>query len=371
MRKKTSITLYDFDLPEDLIAQYPAEERDASRLLVVDRASGKTEDRQFSELTDYLNEGDLLVFNDSRVIKARLIGEKEGSGARIEILLTKCINAEKSIAGLAIPEMEQRNNEDVWEAIARPAKRLHPGDSIAFGTELRAEVVSKADGGLVKLRFGFKGRFLETLDQIGHVPLPPYIRREDDENDTERYQTIYACSPGSVAAPTAGLHFTDNIIKKLHEKGVETAFVTLHIGLGTFRPVQTECIEDHRMHEEYYYINGEVRRQINSAKSDGRRIICVGTTSVRTLESVSVWDHEGGRYIPEENCVGDTDIFIYPGGRKFFMTDGLITNFHLPKSTLFMLVSAFYDREKMLAIYKSAIEKRYRFFSYGDAMLIL
>ena len=370
MRKKTSIALFDYYLPEDLIAQYPAGERDASRLLVVDRASGKTDDRRFSDLADYLHEGDLLVFNDSRVIKARLIGEKEASGARIEILLTKCINKEKSIAGFAISGMEHQDNEE-WEAIARPAKRLHPGDCIAFGPELRAEVVGKADGGLVNLRFECEGRFLETLEQIGHVPLPPYIRRDDEEKDAERYQTVYAKAHGSAAAPTAGLHFTENMIEKLREKGVETAFITLHVGLGTFRPVQTECIEDHRMHEEYYYISREARRQINEAKADGRRIICVGTTSVRTLESASVWDHVGNRYIPEENCVGDTDIFLYPGGRGFFMADGLITNFHLPKSTLFMLVSAFYDREKMLAIYKGAIEKRYRFFSYGDAMLIL
>ena len=359
--KKTNISIFDYDLPEELIAQYPVAKRDTSRLLVVNRGDGSTEDRRFFDLADYLNEGDVLVFNDSRVIKARLIGEKEGGGARIEILLVKRIDSER----------EDNKSEEIWEVIARPAKRLHPGDRISFGKELSAKVMDKAEDGFLNFCFEYSGVFLDTLDRIGHVPLPPYIRREDEGTDTERYQTIYAKSPGSAAAPTAGLHFTKGLLEQLNKKGIETVFVTLHVGLGTFRPVKTDYIEDHRMHEEYYYISEDARLRINKAKSDGRRIISVGTTSVRTLESASVWDHEGGRYIPKYNCTGQTDIFFYPGGRDFFMTDGLITNFHLPKSTLLMLVSAFYDHEKMLSIYKEAIDKKYRFFSYGDAMLIL
>ena len=351
----TDVSLFDYKLPEELIAQYPADVRDASRLLVVDRETGKTEDRLFSDLPDCLKSGDLLVFNDSRVIKARIFGKKEETGAKIEILLSKRLD----------------EGMEVWEALARPAKRLHAGDIVVFGTELSAEVVRKTDEGFVILHFHFSGDFDNILEQLGHVPLPPYISRDDEEKDAVRYQTVYAKDAGSVAAPTAGLHFTDEILDRLRAKGIETAFVTLHVGLGTFRPVQTETIEAHKMHAEQYYIGEEARRKINRAKSEGRRIICVGTTSVRTLESASTWDHEGGRYIPEHMSEGETDIFIYPGGRKFFMTDGLITNFHLPKSTLLMLVSAFYDRERVLEIYKEAAEKKYRFYSYGDAMLIL
>ncbi|MCL1895723.1 MAG: tRNA preQ1(34) S-adenosylmethionine ribosyltransferase-isomerase QueA [Clostridiales bacterium] len=351
----TDISLFDYGLPEELIAQYPADKRDASRLLVVDRVSGGTEDRHFSDLPEYLREGDVLVFNDSKVIKARLLGGKEGTGARIEVFLLK--------------RLEGRG--EFWEALAKPAKRLHAGDRILFGEELTAEVIERRDNGCVYVRFSREREFPEVLEQLGHVPLPPYIRREDEEIDAVRYQTVYADEPGSAAAPTAGLHFTDELIERLRAKGVETAFLTLHVGLGTFRPVKTDMIEDHRMHTEHYHISEEARLKINLAKSQGRRIVCVGTTSVRTVESASVWDHEGGRYIPEGNYSGETDIFIYPGGPGFHMTDGLITNFHLPKSTLLMLVCAFYDREKMLSVYREAVEKRYRFFSYGDAMLIL
>jgi len=361
----TDTLLFDYELPEELIAQYPTERRDASRLLVVDRSTGKTEDRHFSDLPEYLRAGDVLIFNDSRVIKARLIGERLPTGARVELfLLRRFQNGD--------PEWDH-GLYDVWECLAKPGKRLKEGDRVRFGEELSATVVSKLSGGSVLAMFETpSGRtFEEALAVVGHTPLPPYIRRTDESADEERYQTVYAKEPGSAAAPTAGLHFTDELLERLRGKGVETVFITLHVGLGTFKPVQTENIEEHKMHVEYYQIDEDARTRINRAKSEGRRVICVGTTSVRTLESAGVWDHEGGRYIPERNMIGGTDIFIYPGGREILMADGLITNFHLPKSTLLMLVSAFYDREKMLEIYKGAIEKRYRFFSYGDAMLIL
>ena len=375
----TDISLFDYNLPEELIAQYPAEKRDASRLLVVDRATGGTADRRFSDLPECLREGDVLVFNDSRVIKARLLGVKEGTGARIEIFLVKRLEGQG----------------ELWEALARPAKRLHAGDRVLFGEGLSAEMAGRADDGCVHVRFLYEGAFAEALERLGHVPLPPYIRREDEASDAERYQTVYADEPGSAAAPTAGLHFTDGLLERLRGMGVETAFITLHVGLGTFRLVQAEAIEDHRMHAEHYHIGEGARQKINLAKSQGRRIVCVGTTSVRAVESACVpgngskgafgherkgafdserkgaFDTERGWHIPERNSSGETDIFIYPGGAGFHMTDGLITNFHLPKSTLLMLACAFYDREKMLALYKEAVEKRYRFFSYGDAMLIL
>ena len=357
----TDVSLFDYDLPEELIAQYPAERRDASRLLVFDRVSGRTADRYFSDLPEYLRAGDVLVFNDSRVIKARLIGGKEGTGARVEIFLVKRLEPD----GIILP------GEERWETLARPAKRLHTGDRVMFGTGLSAEILGHTDAGSVNVRFVHEGAFLETLERLGHVPLPPYIRREDEEEDAERYQTVYAKMPGSIAAPTAGLHFTDELLELLRGRGVETVFLTLHVGPGTFRPVQTDVIEEHRMHTEQYHISEDARGRINRAKADGRRIICVGTTSVRTIESAYALDHEGSEYIPESGSEGETDIFIYPGGAEFHMTDGLITNFHLPKSTLFMLVSAFAGREKMLEAYREAVGKRYRFFSYGDAMLIV
>ena len=356
----TSISLFDYDLPEELIAQYPAEERDGSRLLVLDRESGKVEHRGFFDLPEYLRRGDLVVFNDSRVLKARLIGEKEGTGARVELLLVK-----RKGTGEA---------DELWEVLAKPAKRLRVGDRVRFGRgdqHLSAEVVSKGEDGFVDVRFEFDGVFLEVVEQVGHVPLPPYIRREDEETDAERYQTVYANDPGSAAAPTAGLHFTEELLERLSEKGVETAFVTLHVGLGTFRPVQTDRIEDHRMHSEFYQISEEERLKINRAKAEGRRIICVGTTSVRTLESACDCGRDGLWHISAVKASGDTDIFIYPGSAGFRIADGLITNFHLPKSTLLMLVSAFAGREKTLEVYREAIEKKYRFFSYGDAMLVI
>jgi S-adenosylmethionine:tRNA ribosyltransferase-isomerase len=241
---------------------------------------------------------------------------------------------------------------------------------VIFGLDLKAVITEKTDEGFALADFIFSGAFTETVERLGHVPLPPYIKRDDKEEDAERYQCVYAAVPGSLAAPTAGLHFSDRLLQNVRKKGAETVFVTLHVGLGTFLPVKNENIEDHKMHSEYYYINEDARSRINRAKEEGRRVICVGTTSLRTLESAGEYN-ERGWYIPESKKSGETDIFIYPGSRESFMTDGLITNFHLPKSTLLMLVSAFYDREKVLKIYREAIEKGYRFFSYGDAMLIL
>ncbi|MCL2111895.1 MAG: tRNA preQ1(34) S-adenosylmethionine ribosyltransferase-isomerase QueA [Clostridiales bacterium] len=353
----TDISLFDYELPEGLIAQYPAAERDASRLLVVDRASGGREHKFFYDLPKHLRAGDVLVFNDSCVIRARLVGEKEGTGARIEVFLLRRLEG----------------GGELWETLARPARRLRTGDCVLFGggQGLAAEVMGRGDDGSVYVRFRCEGDFMDALERLGRVPLPPYIRREDEGEDATRYQCVYANEPGSAAAPTAGLHFTDGLLDGLRGMGVETVFVTLHVGLGTFRPVQTDAIEEHKMHSENYYIGENARRRINLAKAEGRRVICVGTTSVRTLESACIYNEGDGWHIPESACEGDTDIYIYPGGRGIHMADGLITNFHLPKSTLLMLVSAFYDRERVLEIYREAIEKGYRFFSYGDAMLIL
>ena len=340
----TDIGLFDYILPEELIAQRPVSERDSSRLLVTDRATGKTEHRHFSDLPEYLREGDVLVFNDSRVIKARLYGTKEETGARIELLLTRQTEGGKD-----------------WEALARPAKRLRPGDRVVFGEGFSAEIVSRGEDGLVNIRFESVEDFWSELERYGHTPLPPYIRRDDEDDDAGSYQTVYAETPGSAAAPTAGLHFTEKLLEKLRGIGVETVFVTLHVGLGTFRPVSADKIEEHKMHEEYYLVSDDVRDRIELAKKESRRVICVGTTSLRTVESA----FETGQWESR------TDIFFYPGGKRFLVTDGLITNFHLPRSTLLMLVSAFYDREKVLKIYEEAIKERYRFYSYGDAMLII
>jgi S-adenosylmethionine:tRNA ribosyltransferase-isomerase len=372
----TDIKLFDYVLPEGSVAQYPLNERDASRLLVVNRSDENTEDRFFFDLPEYIGEGDVLVFNDSRVIKARLIGEKAGTGARIELFLVNRINdVETILAGDAVQGAEQGSEQgtetEKWQALAKPAKRLHIQDEVIFSPDFKAVITGKTDDGFVYADFVYDGVFSEALERLGHVPLPPYIRRSDEEVDADRYQCVYAEVPGSVAAPTAGLHFTERLLQNIRKKGVETVFITLHVGLGTFQPVKEECIEDHKMHTEYYHINEEVRDRINRAKEEGRRIICVGTTSLRSLESAGQYSNERGWFIPESKKSGETDIFIYPGSRESFMTDGLITNFHLPKSTLLMLVSAFYDREKVLEIYREAIEKGYRFFSYGDAMLIL
>jgi S-adenosylmethionine:tRNA ribosyltransferase-isomerase len=268
--------------------------------------------------------------------------------------------------------LKQLAQPDAWEALARPGRRLAVGDHVIFGdgdATLRGELLEKHEDGSVRVRFSYEGVFLEVLEHLGRIPLPPYIRREPDERDAERYQTVYATVPGSAAAPTAGLHFTPALLEQLRGVGVETVFLTLHVGLGTFRPVSAEHIEDHHLHREDYFVSEQAARQVNQAKRDGRRVICVGTTSVRTLESASTLSADDTPRLSAG--AGDTDIFIYPGGRQFLMTDALLTNFHLPKSTLLMLVSALYDRKRLLAAYRHAVAERYRFFSYGDAMLIL
>ncbi|MDR1778815.1 MAG: tRNA preQ1(34) S-adenosylmethionine ribosyltransferase-isomerase QueA [Clostridiales Family XIII bacterium] len=359
-----NLSEFDYELPQERIAQFPHRNRDDSRLLVVDRKSGKVEDRFFHEIVNYLRAGDVLVLNDSRVINARLIGEKKGTGAKIELFLLKP-RKKDYVSG----------EKDVWECLARPAKRLKPGDMVLFGEngeeissftliEMTARVIRRLDTGGMLVKFKHEGEFSDVLDRLGRVPLPPYIKRTPDSSDTVRYQTVYAKVPGSAAAPTAGLHFTSRLLDEIRDMGVETVFVTLHVGLGTFLPVKEERIEDHQMHTEAYHISRKAARIINNAKKTGGRIFCVGTTSVRTLESASV----GGKVVAGN---GRTDIFLYPGGPPFRMTDALVTNFHLPKSTLLMLVSAFYDREKVLDVYRDAVKKAYRFFSYGDAMLIL
>ena len=333
-----------YDLPEELIAQEPIPDRQMSRLLVLDKNTGSMEHRIFKDILEYINEGDCLVLNDTRVIPARLLGEKEGTGGKIEFVLLK--------------KMEN----DVWEVILKPGKRAKPGSRFAFGDgALKAEVLQIVEEGNRLVRFEYDGVFEEVLDRVGIVPLPPYITKRLE--DSERYQTVYSKHKGSAAAPTAGLHFTKELLKEIENKGVDIAYVTLHVGLGTFRPVKVEVIEEHIMHSEYYSINEEDCRKINTAKEKGKRVIAVGTTSCRVLETVG---DENGRVNPKS---GWTDIFIYPG-YKFKVVDALITNFHLPESTLIMLVSALAGREKIMEAYKTAGKERYRFFSFGDAMFI-
>ena len=334
-----------FDLPQELIAQTPLQQRDASRLLCLGRPDGSISHRHFHELPALLRPGDLLVMNDSRVMPSRLIGEKEGTGGAIEFLL-----------------LEQRG-ADCWETMVRPGKKAKTGARFVFGGGLlRAEVLGSAEDGTRIVRFEYEGaNFFDLLDRVGNVPLPPYITEQ--LQDRERYQTVYAKELGSAAAPTAGLHFTPELLQKLRDTGIQTCSVTLHVGLGTFRPVKEENITDHHMHAERYSISEATAQAVNAAKREGRRVIAVGTTSCRTLESAYT-DHL-------EPCSGrDTSIFIYPGYR-FKVLDGLITNFHLPESTLIMLVSAFAGRESVLNAYRTAVAQRYRFFSFGDAMLIL
>jgi len=339
---------FDYYLPTELIAQHPTDKRDESRLLIVDRKTGTVKHRHFFNILDYLNPGDCLVMNNSKVIPARLFGVKEKTGAKVEFLLIK------------------RKEGDLWETMVRPGKKLHPGDIVSFSEDgsLKAEVLDYSDDGTRIVRFDYQGVFLELLDKIGKIPLPPYIERASNEEDKERYQTVYCKEEGSVAAPTAGLHFTEELITKAQEKGVRIAYVTLHVGIGTFRPVKCEIVEEHKMHFEEYEIDEINAKIINETKEAGGRIISVGTTSTRTVESAA---SENGMVAAGH---GNTDIFIYPGYR-FKVIDCLITNFHLPKSTLLMLVSAMYNREAMLNVYQEAVEQRYRFFSYGDAMLIL
>lgn len=336
---------FDYYLPEELIAQTPLADRSGSGLLVVNRKTHETQDRHFFDIIDYLNEGDCLVLNDSKVIPARILGKKEDTGANIEFLLHKDLGG------------------DVWEVMARPGKRLKIGTKVTFGTDLNAEVLRKKEDGLIDVRFSYKGIFLEILGKIGHMPLPPYIKHElKDEN---RYQTVYARCEGSSAAPTAGLHFTQPLLDEIRAKGVNIVFVMLHVGLGTFLPVSCDDVIKHVMHTEYYQISEDAARKINETKASGKRIVAAGTTVVRTLESSA---KRNGGTVKAECC--ETDIFIYPGF-KYEIIDALITNFHLPKSTLIMLVSAFYDKDHVLQVYKEAVEKKYRFFSFGDAMLLL
>lgn len=335
---------FNFDLPEELIAQDPLEDRSSSRLLVLDKETGKTEHHVFREIIDYLEAGDCLVINDTKVIPARLIGSKIGTDAKIEVLLLK------------------RKENDVWEALVKPGKKAKIGTRISFGDGLLVgEVVDIVEEGNRLIHFEYEGIFEEILDRLGQMPLPPYITHQLE--DKNRYQTVYAKHSGSAAAPTAGLHFTPELLKKIEEKGVQIARVTLHVGLGTFRPVKVDNILEHHMHSEFYQIEEEAAEKINTAKANGKRVIAVGTTSCRTIESAA---KEDGTIAPVS---GWTDIFIYPG-YQFKVLDCLITNFHLPESTLVMLVSALAGREHVLNAYEEAIKERYRFFSFGDAMFI-
>ncbi|MCM1266371.1 MAG: tRNA preQ1(34) S-adenosylmethionine ribosyltransferase-isomerase QueA [Bacteroidales bacterium] len=334
-----------FDLPQELIAQDPLADRASSRLLVLDKETGAVEHHHFREIADYLRPGDCLVLNNTKVIPARLMGVKEETGAAVEVLLLK------------------RKEKDIWETLVKPGKKARPGTRLIFGDgSLCAEVLDVVEEGNRLLRFSYEGIFEEALDRLGEMPLPPYITHK--LQDKNRYQTVYAKYEGSAAAPTAGLHFTETLLQTIRDMGVETAFVTLHVGLGTFRPVKAENLSDHHMHSEHYEITEETAECINRTKKNGGRVICVGTTSCRTLESAA---GEDGNV--KAGC-GDTDIFICPGYR-FKVLDCLITNFHLPESTLIMLVSALAGREHVLAAYEEAVREKYRFFSFGDAMFIM
>ena len=334
-----------YDLPEELIAQTPVEPRDSSRLLVLDRATGRLAHRHFYDILDYLNEGDCLILNDSRVLPARLFGSKEGTGANVEFLLLKCLGGKR------------------WECLTKPGRKAKPGARFVFGDGIMTCTVADVteDGNRI-VDFECQGSFYEELDRLGQMPLPPYIHEK--LADRERYQTVYSRERGSAAAPTAGLHFTPGLLKKAEEKGVKLGFVTLHVGLGTFRPVKADDVTNHKMHSEHYELPEKTAALINETKKNGGRVIAVGTTSCRTLETVA----------KKEGCIraseGWTDIFIYPGF-KFEVLDGLITNFHLPESTLIMLVSAFAGFDNIMNAYKTAVDEKYRFFSFGDAMLII
>ncbi len=334
---------FDYYLPEDLIAQTPLLKRDSSRLLVLDKNTGEISHRHFADIIDYLNKDDVLVINDTKVIPARLIGTKEETGAVIEVLMLKNIDG------------------DIWECLCKPAKRVKEGTIIKFSNSLSAKCVGIFDEGIRHVEFIYNGIFMEILDQLGEMPLPPYIHEKLSEKD--RYQTVYAKNIGSAAAPTAGLHFTNELLEKIKEKGVKVVSVTLHVGLGTFRPVNVEDVEKHKMHSEYYKMTDEVADILNNAKNKGNKIISVGTTSTRVLETII------SKYNKFVGCSGFTDIFIYPG-YEFKGIDELITNFHLPKSTLIMLVSALAGKENIMNAYKEAVKLEYRFFSFGDAMFI-
>lgn len=335
---------FNYNLPNELIAQVPIKDRDQSRLMVLDRKNKTIEHKIFKDIIDYLEPGDCLVRNNTKVIPARLYGVKEETGANVEFLLLKRVDG------------------DIWEVMVKPGRKLMPGVRVEFGNGLlKAEILEKFEDGNRKVKFEYNGIFNEILNEIGLMPLPPYIHEKLKEKD--RYQTVYAKYEGSAAAPTAGLHFTDELFKKLKEKGVEVANVTLHVGIGTFRPVKVENIEEHDMHSEHFYIKAEDAEKINKAKREGHRVIAVGTTSCRVLESIA--DENG--YVKEVE--GDTNIFIYPG-YKFKCLDALITNFHLPESTLIMLVSALAGKDFIMKAYEEAVKEQYKFFSFGDAMFI-
>lgn len=333
-----------YDLPEELIAQDPLEKREMSKLMVLDKKTGEIEHKVFKDVIDYINPGDCLVINDTRVLPARLYGKRVSTGGIVEILLLK------------------RDDKDIWECLVKPGKKAKIGNKIEFGEgKLVGEIVDIVEEGNRLIKFAYEGIFEEILDEIGTMPLPPYIHHK--LKDKNRYQTVYALNNGSAAAPTAGLHFTKELLNKIEEKGIEVVRVTLHVGLGTFRPVKVDDVTKHHMHSEYYEVSEEAANKINSIKAAGGRIICVGTTSCRTIESTS---DDSGKVIPSK---GNTEIFIYPG-YKFKVLDCLITNFHLPESTLLMLVSALATKENIMKAYHEAIDNRYRFFSFGDAMLI-
>ncbi len=333
---------FDYELPKNLIAQTPLAKRDSSKMLVLDKNTGKYEDKKFTDIINYLSKGDCLVLNDTKVIPARIIGTKEDTGAIIEVLMLKDLG------------------NDTWECLTKPAKRVKIGTIIKFSDELSCECVFVGEDGIRHYKFMYKGIFLELLDRLGEMPLPPYITEK--LNDKDRYQTVYAKNPGSAAAPTAGLHFTDSVLNKIKEKGVNIVYVTLHVGLGTFRPVSVSDVTKHEMHSEYYTISKETADILNNTKKNGNRIIAVGTTSTRVLETVCI----NGKFKEQS---GNTNIFIYPG-YKFKAIDCLLTNFHLPKSTLVMLVSALAGKDNILNAYKHAVDEKYRFFSFGDCMFI-
>lgn len=335
---------FDYNLPEELIAQTPIKNRSESKLMILDKKTGKTKDEVFKNVINYLNKGDVLVLNDTKVIPARLIGEKEDTKAVIELLLLKDLG------------------DNTWECLAKPQKRLHKDTIITFGDgKLKAKVVKKLNDGITHVQLVYNGILMEILEELGTMPLPPYIHEKLE--DQSRYQTVYAKNIGSAAAPTAGLHFTKELLQEIENKGIIVKYVTLHVGLGTFRPVEVEDVEKHHMHTEFYIMNKDTADTLNLAKKEGRKIYAVGTTSTRTLETIMT------KYNTFKECSGNTDIFIYPG-YKFKAIDGLITNFHLPKSTLLMLVSALSSKEIILNAYSEAIEKKYHFFSFGDAMFI-
>lgn len=340
------VDLFDFHLPEELIAQTPLEQRDASRLMVLNKETGSVKHHMFHDLLDYVQEGDCLVLNNTRVLPARLFGTKEDTGANIEVLLLK------------------QTQGDTWETLVKPAKRVKEGTVISFGDgRLTAVCKETSDQGGRLLEFNYEGIFYEVLEQLGEMPLPPYIKERLD--DQERYQTVFAREQGSAAAPTAGLHFTEEMLEQLKEKGVHIAFLTLHVGLGTFRPVSVDDLEEHDMHSEFYQVSEGTAALLNSVREKGGRIISVGTTSTRTLETIAT--EHNGKFVASS---GWTNIFIFPG-YEFKAIDGMITNFHLPKSTLIMLVSALAGRENVISAYEQAVAEKYRFFSFGDAMLIL